>query len=49
MTKVKEKNWVQLDFLINNFYEIIEYKRANNEYFEYVQNYLNEVEQKVYI
>ena len=28
--------------------KIIEYKRANNEYFEYVQNYLNEVEQKVY-
>ena len=27
---------------------IVSRKRENNEYFEYVQNYLNEVEQKIY-
>ncbi len=32
MTKVNELNWAQLDFLINNFYEIIEYKRGRGVY-----------------
>ncbi len=32
MTKVNEKNWPQLDFLINNFYEIVEYKRGKGVY-----------------
>ncbi len=32
MTKVKEQNWPQLDFLINNFYEIIEFKRGRGIY-----------------
>ena len=32
MTKVNVQNWSQLDFLINNFYEIIEYKRGRGIY-----------------
>lgn len=32
MTKVNEQNWAQLDFLINNFYEIVEYKRGRGIY-----------------
>lgn len=32
MTKVNEQNWGQLDFLINNFYEIVEYKRGRGIY-----------------
>ena len=32
MTKVNELNWSQLDFLINNFYEIVEYKRGRGVY-----------------
>ncbi len=32
MTKVNEANWSQLDFLINNFYEIVEYKRGRGIY-----------------
>ena len=32
MTKVNEQNWSQLDFLINNFYEIVEYKRGRGIY-----------------
>lgn len=31
-TKVNEQNWPQLDFLINNFYEIVEYKRGRGVY-----------------
>ena len=42
---VTKKNFKKLK---KSLQKIIEYKRANNEYFEYVQNYLNEVEQKVY-
>ena len=32
MTKVKPQNYSQLDFLINNFYEIIEFKRGRGIY-----------------
>lgn len=32
MIKVNAKNWAQLDFLINNFYEIVEYKRGRGVY-----------------
>lgn len=32
MTKVNVQNWPQLDFLINNFYEIVEYKRGRGVY-----------------
>lgn len=32
MTKVKTQNWAQLDFLINNFYEIVEFKRGRGIY-----------------
>lgn len=32
MAKVNAQNWPQLDFLINNFYEIIEYKRGRGVY-----------------
>ncbi len=32
MTKVNEQNYGQLDFLINNFYEIVEYKRGRGIY-----------------
>lgn len=32
MTKVNIQNWGQLDFLLNNFYEIIEYKRGRGIY-----------------
>lgn len=32
MVKVNAKNWAQLDFLINNFYEIVEYKRGRGVY-----------------
>ncbi len=32
MTKVNVQNWGQLDFLINNFYEIVEYKRGRGVY-----------------
>lgn len=31
-TKVNQQNWAQLDFLINNFYEIVEYKRGRGIY-----------------
>ena len=32
MTKVNVQNWSQFDFLINNFYEIVEYKRGRGIY-----------------
>lgn len=32
MAKVKSKNLAQLDFLINNFYEILEFKRGRGIY-----------------
>lgn len=32
MTKVNEANWSQIDFLINNFFEIVEYKRGRGIY-----------------
>lgn len=32
MTKVNTQQWGQLDFLINNFYEIVEYKRGRGIY-----------------
>ena len=32
MTKVNAQQWGQLDFLINNFYEIVEYKRGRGIY-----------------
>lgn len=32
MTKVNIQQWGQLDFLINNFYEIVEYKRGRGIY-----------------
>ena len=32
MTKVNAQNWKHLDFLINNFYEIVEYKRGRGIY-----------------
>ena len=32
MTKVNTQQWPQLDFLINNFYEIVEYKRGRGIY-----------------
>ena len=32
MAKVKEKNWGQLSFLINNFFEIVEFKRGRGIY-----------------
>ena len=32
MTKVNEQQWSQLDFLINNFYEVVEYKRGRGIY-----------------
>ena len=32
MTKVNAQNWAQLDFLINNFYQIVEYKRGRGVY-----------------
>lgn len=32
MIKVNVQNWSQLDFLINNFYEIVEYKRGRGIY-----------------
>ena len=32
MVKINAKNWSQLDFLINNFYEIVEYKRGRGIY-----------------
>ena len=32
MTKVNVQNWPQLDFLLNNFYEIVEYKRGRGVY-----------------
>lgn len=32
MTKVNAQNWSVLDFLINNFYEIVEYKRGRGIY-----------------
>ena len=31
-TKVHAQNWAELDFLINNFYEIVEYKRGRGIY-----------------
>ena len=31
-TKVNAQNWAELDFLINNFYEIVEYKRGRGIY-----------------
>ena len=31
-SKLNEQNWSQLDFLINNFYEIVEYKRGRGIY-----------------
>ena len=31
-TKVNVQNWAELDFLINNFYEIVEYKRGRGIY-----------------
>ena len=31
-TKVHAYNWAELDFLINNFYEIVEYKRGRGIY-----------------
>ena len=36
MVKINAKNWSQLDFLINNFYEIVEYKRGRGIYGERV-------------
>ena len=32
MTKVNTQQWSQLDFLINNFYEVVEYKRGRGIY-----------------
>jgi hypothetical protein len=32
MTKVNPQNWSQIDLLINNFYEIVEYKRGRGIY-----------------
>ena len=32
MTKVNTQQWAQLDFLINNFYEVVEYKRGRGIY-----------------
>lgn len=32
MIKLNQQNWSQLDFLINNFYEIVEYKRGRGIY-----------------
>jgi hypothetical protein len=32
MTKVNVQQWGQLDFLINNFYEVVEYKRGRGIY-----------------
>ena len=32
MTKVNAQQWSQLDFLINNFYEVVEYKRGRGIY-----------------
>ena len=32
MTKVNIQQWSQLDYLINNFYEIVEYKRGRGIY-----------------
>lgn len=32
MTKVDPKKWSELDFLINNFYEIVEFKRGRGIY-----------------
>ena len=32
MTKVNTQQWNQLDFLINNFYELVEYKRGRGIY-----------------
>lgn len=32
MAKISEVNWPQLDFLINNFYEIVEFKRGRGIY-----------------
>lgn len=32
MTKVNVQQWAQLDFLINNFYEVVEYKRGRGIY-----------------
>ena len=32
MTKVNIQQWSQLDFLINNFYEVVEYKRGRGIY-----------------
>ncbi len=32
MTKVSVEKWSQLDFLINNFFEIVEYKRGRGIY-----------------
>ena len=32
MVKVNTQQWSQLDFLINNFYEIVEYKRGRGIY-----------------
>lgn len=32
MTKVHIQQWAQLDFLINNFYEVVEYKRGRGIY-----------------
>ena len=32
MTKVNNQQWSQLDFLINNFYEVVEYKRGRGIY-----------------
>lgn len=32
MSKLNEQNWPQLDFLINNFFEIVEYKRGRGIY-----------------
>ena len=32
MTKVNMQQWSQLDFLINNFYEVVEYKRGRGIY-----------------
>ena len=32
MAKLHTQNWAQLDFLINNFYEIVEYKRGRGIY-----------------
>ena len=32
MTKVNIQQWGQLDFLINNFYEVVEYKRGRGIY-----------------